>query len=654
LAPGDTQQVVVAALVGLGSDYLSSISVLRSNDDIAQGAYNALFQLAVPPPQPVVHAAQLNNEIVLSWGDPVASANTENFVSKGYTFEGYNVWQYQRNNPSGGKLLATFDVVDGIKTIQDTTFDVALGTYIVTPTEFGKDSGIKHTITITQDAFTGNPLVNDRDYYFAVTAYSVNLTTGLVPHALESSPSILDVRAQSPPNGVRYYSNVGDTLQVTHTGVSNGSVTVLVNDPSALTGHQYQVGFTVDTVSGNTYWNLTDLTSSKVLASNQPQAPAGTTPPGVITNGLLIQTFGPPPGMNPGGQGVGWNIPSGNRDWSSLDAGDFGLEGFNVSGTGGAMGMGQDWGAIWGAGTSTVTPDKLHRVLIKFATIDSNFNIVNPNDSNVSMAYRYLRHSTSAFGFPDSASLDPNPGPGYAFQDRRPVPFAAFDEDNNNQRLDVGFFENNAGGGTPDGKYDPPSTSSGIDNCTTTREYAFIFATNYNATTNNPLIPADILDDNSPMMWWIVATMRGTHLFTAGDEFEIIPDYVNTPNDKFTFNTVAPSDSSKNQVADIAKINVFPNPYFGFNPLETDKYTRFVRFTHLPQKATIRVFNLAGILVRTLVKSDNTQFADWDLLNEHQLPVAAGMYIAYIDLPGLGTKTLKLAIIPEQQFLDHY
>ena len=60
------------------------------------------------------------------------------------------------------------------------------------------------------------------------------------------------------------------------------------------------------------------------------------------------------------------------------------------------------------------------------------------------------------------------------------VPFAVFDEENNNQRLDVGFLENNAVGGLEDGKYDPPSTSSGIET-TTAREYAFIFATKYDS-----------------------------------------------------------------------------------------------------------------------------------------------------------------------------
>ncbi|MGA9406577.1 MAG: T9SS type A sorting domain-containing protein, partial [Bacteroidota bacterium] len=385
--------------------------------------------------------------------------------------------------------------------------------------------------------------------------------------------------------------------------------------------------------------------------------PPGGNPGAVITNGVSVQVYGPPPGMNPGGQGVGWNIPSGNRDWSALGGSDYGLEGFNTSGTGGAIGMGQDWGALFGAGQSTITPDKLHKVLIKFTSIDTDttFNIVNPASPNVSMAYRFVRHASSPLADPSFLPIvNTAPAGGYDYQDRRPVPFAVFDEDNNNQQLDVGFLENNAVGGREDGKYDPPTTGSAIDNTSVTREYVFIFGTNYDASTNNPLIPVDILDDNSPMMWLITATMRGSNLFADGDEFEIIPDYVNSPAVTFSFKTVAPTDNAVDQKADIAKINVFPNPYFGFNRLEADKYDRWVRFTHMPTKATIRIFNLAGILVRTLVKNDVTQYTDWDLLNEHKLPVAAGMYIAYIDCGSLGTRTLKLAIIPEQQFLDHY
>jgi hypothetical protein len=99
---------------------------------------------------------------------------------------------------------------------------------------------------------------------------------------------------------------------------------------------------------------------------------------------------------------------------------------------------------------------------------------------------------------------------------------------------------------------------------------------------------------------------------------------------------------------------VFPNPYFGFNPLETNKYARFVTFNHLPPSATIRIFTLSGTMVRTIIKSDPSQFIQWDLNNEKGFPVAAGMYIVYIDMHDLGTKTLKLGVIPEQQYLDRW
>jgi hypothetical protein len=74
-------------------------------------------------------------------------------------------------------------------------------------------------------------------------------------------------------------------------------------------------------------------------------------------------------------------------------------------------------------------------------------------------------------------------------------------------------------------------------------------------------------------------------------------------------------------------------------------------FNHLPRQATVRIFNLAGVLVRTLTKDDDTQFMNWDLNNERGLAAAAGIYLAHIELHDakgidLGTKVLKLMIVP--------
>jgi hypothetical protein len=116
---------------------------------------------------------------------------------------------------------------------------------------------------------------------------------------------------------------------------------------------------------------------------------------------------------------------------------------------------------------------------------------------------------------------------------------------------------------------------------------------------------------------------------------------------------------------DVTRINVFPNPYYGLNRAEISSEVRFITFNHLPASATIRIFNLAGILVRTLIKDAGTtnptspQHLNWDLQNDNGLPVASGIYIAYLQLRDaagndLGTKTLKIAIIQEQQFLRNF
>ena len=67
MAPGDTQEVVVGVVGGLGSDRLSSVAVMKFNDEFVQNTYNALFAVPKAPPQPDVKIAELNEKIVLEW-----------------------------------------------------------------------------------------------------------------------------------------------------------------------------------------------------------------------------------------------------------------------------------------------------------------------------------------------------------------------------------------------------------------------------------------------------------------------------------------------------------------------------------------------------------------------------------------------------------
>ena len=660
MAPGDTQDVVVAEIVAgaiPGVDRISAIGLLKYYDQFAQFAYDVNFDLPVPPPAPEVNVVTLDKKIILDWGENQTKVDaTENYFSKGHTFEGYNIYQLPSASATvtEGIRVATFDAIDGVLKINDDVFDPQTGSVVNIPVQFGNDTGIRRYFEVTTDAIRGGtPLINGIRYYFAVTAYSYN---GAAPvgKTLETPLRILTIVPQSINPGVSYQYTAGDTIVVDHSGPSDGSVVPLVVDPRKLTGHNYKVTF--DTLNGETVWTLTDLTSGSAVFENQT-AQDGDEAKYQISNGLLVKVLGPPPGVKD------WDIPEGTRRFTWADADGFGWEGFN-----GAIGWGSPAGpnGFGSIPTEPVSAAELFPVLLKLASVPDTTSFENPsidpNDPNVSFGYRYLRGATDPPARPEFAPYIIDPSSGYRFQDfTKSVPLSAWDVQDpaNPRRLAVGYLENNAEFALLDGRYFPGS--NGAYNNTAgdgPREWLFIYDADYSETAD-PNYSGDILNDPIPVMYWLTVNRRGEVPFspdeTGEDQFLIIPNYINTSADEFTFTSPAPgysNDLAKNQVNEI---NVFPNPYYGVNSEELNKYNRFVTFSHLPAKATIRIFNLAGVLVRTIEKSDPGQFQRWDLANEFGLPVASGLYIAYIDMPDVGTtKILKLAVIQEQQVLDRF
>jgi hypothetical protein len=147
----------------------------------------------------------------------------------------------------------------------------------------------------------------------------------------------------------------------------------------------------------------------------------------------------------------------------------------------------------------------------------------------------------------------------------------------------------------------------------------------------------------------------------TGSVFRIITNKPNTTADLFSINTSSYQGvaSAASQKVSADKVGVFPNPYYAFNSAETSRFSRFVTFNNLAPVAKIRIFNLAGQLVKTIDKNDASQFARWDLTNFANFPVASGMYIAHIELtlPADGskiTKMLKIAVIQEQEILNNF
>ena len=101
--------------------------------------------------------------------------------------------------------------------------------------------------------------------------------------------------------------------------------------------------------------------------------------------------------------------------------------------------------------------------------------------------------------------------------------------------------------------------------------------------------------------------------------------------------------------SEIDKINIFPNPYYGSSELEYNSAgEKFIYINNLPQKSVIYIYSLDGILVKKINRNSNSpesSLEKWDLKNTEGAFVASGIYLIFVDCPGIGAKNLKAAIM---------
>jgi len=616
----DTTEIVVALVGGLGTNNLSSISYLKFNDKFAQFAYDNLFVL---PSMPVTNTniTALDGEVLLNWGTDLATLNSiENSPHAGYKFQGYNVYQLPSatTDLSKAKKIATFDLIDNVTTILDDQLDPTTGAVVSSPVQVGKDSGIKRFLTIRKDAFRGNdPIVNGQTYYFAVTAYGYNPKQGLPFSALESSPVPLSATPHSPDPGVRYGSKAGKVITMTHaSGASDGKITATVVNPTKLTGSSYKIQFWSSTDSSNSdalsdRWGLLDATKGKIIYTG-----IGVKGGDLLIDGLQVKVDGPPEAI---------------KDWSYT--GNRWISGTNWGGSAlfGGMDIGKNF---FGSDLPAAAYVPIDWVFTDNPT---------PSESNGWSKGPVVRRDQ-----------------GYVFSGIGWMPFKAFDvtDPANPRQVNVSFVED-ANNGSANLKWDMGWDGSAFA-ANGGREYTFIHTTSYDPTMYNG---DAFTGSNDPtyndVAYAIWPNKRGSRGYLlAPFTISIVPNYVIVGNDVFTFTTANLGTSSNSSLAktDVQKINVFPNPYYGYNYRETSRSNKYVTFSHLPAKATIRIFTLAGVQVKRIEKNNSSsQFTSWDLRNEGNYPVASGIYVVYIDMPSLGTtKILKLAVIQEQQILNVY
>jgi len=271
MAPGDTQEVIFAQVAGgteFSIDHLNAITVMKSYVAKAKFFYNqnkpfANFETINPT------VIQLDRKIILSWGEEIEKLER---IEKGiylHKFQGYNVYQLPLYNSkiSDGKLIATYDVVDGIGKIFDYEFDPITQSLNKRVKFFGTDSGIKRFIEINKDYLKDQPLANGSSYYFGVTSYS-NVNNFEFPSSYETPLLIKKVVPQTRNPGITKTYDYGEEIIPQHVfGNSDAKVSVMIIDPTKLKDCEYEVTF--QKVNGVLSFTIKNKTENKVLAVNQ-------------------------------------------------------------------------------------------------------------------------------------------------------------------------------------------------------------------------------------------------------------------------------------------------------------------------------------------------------------------------------------------------
>nr|MBK9652052.1 hypothetical protein [Bacteroidota bacterium] len=157
----------------------------------------------------------------------------------------------------------------------------------------------------------------------------------------------------------------------------------------------------------------------------------------------------------------------------------------------------------------------------------------------------------------------------------------------------------------------------------------------------------------------------------SGSGSVVAGSFLNSAMPMYRFNTnplqaVTNNDEASKSALDI--INVVPNPYYAYSAYEKNQLDNVIKITNVPSRCTISIYTINGTLIRKYkrdVQPDNSKAGlveennmntsvNWDLKNSKAIPVASGMYIIHVDVPGIGVRTLHAMVIMRQVDVDTF
>ena len=100
--------------------------------------------------------------------------------------------------------------------------------------------------------------------------------------------------------------------------------------------------------------------------------------------------------------------------------------------------------------------------------------------------------------------------------------------------------------------------------------------------------------------------------------------------------------------------NVVPNPYYAYSSYELNKIDNVVKVVNLPFVCAVNIYTPNGTLVRGFKKDSPVTYMDWDLKNYAGIPIASGVYLIHIKVPGGCERVLKWFGVVRPPDLDSF
>ncbi len=627
MAPGDSQEVVITILIAMGDDHLDSISELKRKSQSVQTTYDLNFNIPPVMNKPDIAAVPADKSLTLYWETNVEAYNKlDPFLKKqglsdsSYTFEGYRIWQFRDLEGTESRVLATYDIWNDVVEIYERRTINGFPAEVVAI--YGPNEGVRRSHTVTENSYDKKPLNNANPYYFAVTAYAYSQFRD--PTFIESEPEIIEVIPGLQKIDETYPYNSGEKIIADQiSGNGDGLVELIVVDPDALTGDQYRVIFEGE---GRDFaYSFINYTTNDTIIADCTDFYIDTVKAEIIDGFILkIQNTGREEinltfneyaikdvleVMGPGG--INLEIPVDVIE-SSNSTGDWQITSYGKYG------------------------DLKQFINIADAIGYNNYEIrFTTNDSEYYTSGSFWGNTPWRWNDPKAADK---------------VPFEIWDigisdSDDDDIRLTIKTLDDYRSLLDDSIRVDQDGQWSQLENGDWEPIIAYFADSTYQVPL--PETSGRIADGSRFKIGKIIISGE---LPAEGTVIRITTWKPLSSEDIFVASAVKANKQDFASAKDrLDLISVFPNPFLGTALYSGYSEQSFVRFTNLPVRVTIRIFSLAGVYVRRIEKNDQNPWLDWDLKNNAGEQVSSGVYIAHLEMPNIGEKVMKLAVIQENR-----